>query len=189
MEPEESTEELPHLALCVLDVQDSFTRTISWPENYEKRISFAIEAAKLLNIPTLFTQQVPNKLGPAKEELTKLAGEDASVFSKTSFSALRNPDVINYLEAHAIHHLLITGLEIPICVYQTIIDALRNDMEATLLTDCSAARRPEDGQHIIASLRQHEVTCLPSEALFYSIVGDAQHSAFRDLTRLVKSYS
>jgi nicotinamidase-related amidase len=81
---------------------------------------------------------------------------------------------------------LICGLEGPVCVYQTAVDALRQEMGVTLLADAITARRPADQETCFAMLRHHGVTILPVESVFYAMVRDAQAPHFRTFTELVK---
>ena len=85
-----------------------------------------------------------------------------------------------------VSQLLICGLEIPVCVYQTAMDALREGMGVTILSDAVTGRRSEDGQACLAALRAAGAHVLPTETVFYAMLGDATHPQFRAFTELVK---
>src|SRR5690606_1291286 len=111
------------------------------------------------------------------------------IFPKTSFSALQAPGLREVLANAKIDHLILAGLETPICVYQTAIEATNDDFSVTLLSDCLGARRENDARAVLASLAQIGCHVLPSETVFYSILSDSEHPAFREYTALVKKYS
>lgn len=175
------------VALLIVDMQESIMKVIESSKLLLKRCCFAVEAAQLLDIPVLFTEQVPDKLGPQHPELSKLAPQTA-VYSKSSFSSIKASGLLEYLENQNIEHLLIGGIETPICVYQTVIDALEKDFSVTILDDCTGCRRSNDGETILKFLHHAKCHTLPSEAVFYSILGGADHPKFRSMTALVKKY-
>jgi nicotinamidase-related amidase len=177
---------IPHLALLVVDVQPSFLNAMPDAAGFLRRCALAVGAAKLLGIPVFFTEQVPAKLGGTHPELLQAAGSNAVVVGKTAFSALAGEGLAEKLAEQGINNLLICGLEGPVCVYQTAVDALRQEMGVTLLSDAITARRSADQENCFAMLRQHGVTILPTETVFYAMVRDAQAPSFRAFTELVK---
>ena len=177
------------LGLLLVDMQDAFLRTISERACLVRRCRLAVSAATLLGIPVAITEQVPRKLGPTLPELSSAAA-DACVFPKTAFSALAAEGVEAWLENFGITHLLIAGIETPVCIYQTALDAAQRGLAATVLTDCVGARRPADAAAAIAFLTARtQLAFVPCESLFYSLIHHAQHPLFRQWTQLVKEAS
>ena len=179
---------LPHLGLLVLDVQQAFLKAFPSPETLVARVQFCVETACLFGLPTLFTEQRPEILGSTLEQLGKLQ-PDAPRIAKTGFSAFTEPAMAEWQKSESIEHLLIAGLETPICVYQTALDAINQDLDVTLLSDATGCRRPQDGRTALDSLRIHGAHILPSETIFYSILRDSTHPRFKEFTQLVKKYS
>lgn len=180
----ESSDAPPGLALLVVDVQSAFAKAIPKMDELVRRCRFAVQAAELLGIPVLFTEQVPDKLGNTVPEVK--GSSEERVFAKTGFSAFAAEGLEKELKELEIHHLLVAGLETPVCVYQTVLDALAKDFEVTLLSDAITARRSDDAHWVMQSLARQEVNVLPSETIFYAILGDAQHHSFGAFTKLVK---
>ncbi len=172
------------VGLLVVDMQPGFLDACDDPQRIIDRVRFAIRAAELLGIQVFFSEQAPEKLGNTIGELLEFS--DGPVFPKTAFSALRATEMDAYLDEEAFSHLLICGIETPICIYQTALDALSRDIQVTLLSDAIGQRRPEDAPPIFTTLREAGCTILPSETVFYSILGDALHADFRPFTALVK---
>jgi nicotinamidase-related amidase len=174
------------VALLVVDVQPTFLKAMAEGEVCLRRCRLAVEAARLLGMPVLFTEQVPAKLGPTHSDLLAAAGEGRAVFGKTAFSAFGAPGLTEAFAKTKVSHLLICGLEIPVCVYQTATDALREGMGVTILSDAVIGRRPADGQACLEALRAAGAHVLPTETVFYAMLGDATHPRFRVFTELVK---
>jgi hypothetical protein len=172
-------------ALLCVDVQPGFVRAVAGGEQFLRRCQFAAAAAHGLGLRVFFSEQVPAKLGGTAPELLALA-PGAPALGKATFSALAD-DAIRAALAPA-EHLLICGLETPICVYQTTLDALRAGLHVTILSDAVGARRPVDAAACLDALARAGAHVLPSETVFYALLGDVQHPFFKTYTQLVKSH-
>ena len=178
-----------HLGLLVVDLQDTFLNAIPERETLLKRCRFAIEAAKLLGCQVALTEQVPHRLGATTDCIQSALPEHTPVFDKSAFSALEAEGVTRWIETGQLDHLLLIGIETSICIYQTAVQALGNGTGVTLLSDCIGERRPQDRQAVLTQLLSMDAHVLPSETIFYSLLGSAHHPKFRDFTQLVKSHS
>jgi nicotinamidase-related amidase len=172
------------LLLC-LDMQPVFLRAVADGGKVLRRCQFAVASARALGVRVAFTEQVPQKLGATDPALLGLA-EAPEVHPKNTFSALATGSQI---AAGGVKHLLLCGVETPICVYQTAVDALRAGLEVTVLQDCVGARREADAGTCLEALARAGAYVLPSETVFYSILGAATHPSFRAYTELVKEYA
>jgi len=94
-----------------------------------------------------------------------------------------------WIQSNQIDHLLLIGLETSICIYQTALQALGDDIGVTLLSYCISERRPEDREPVLKQLLANDANVLPSETIFYSLLGSANHPQFREFTQIVKRYS
>jgi nicotinamidase-related amidase len=158
------------LLLCI-DLQPVFLRAVVDGGRVQRRCEFAVAAAVGLGLPVAFTEQVPQKLGGTAPALLALAIRDALV------------------RQQRVEHLLLCGIETPICVYQTAIAALAEGLQVTLLSDCIGARHPEDSAACLVALRAAGVHVLPSETIYYALLRDVQHPFFKPYTQLVKSHA
>ena len=175
------------LLLCV-DLQPVFIKAVTGGDELLKRCAFALEAAAGLGLPVAFTEQMPVKLGGTDTKLTKLA-PTAPVYAKNTFSVFADDGIRDALRSQDIEHVILCGLETSVCLYQTALGALEANIQVTVLTDAVAARRPQDAAACMAALARSGVHLLPSETIFYSLLHDADHPFFKDLTKLVKKYA
>ena len=127
------TELVEPLLLCI-DMQPVFLAAICDSQRVHWRCSFALEVARGLNLPVLFTEQVPDKLGGTAEDLLALC-EKPEPLGKDAFSAFGNEKIAARIRASGAKQLLISGLETPVCVYQTARDALMAGYRVTILAD------------------------------------------------------
>ena len=174
--------------LLVIDLQPALLNALADGARVLRRCVFAVEAARGLGLPILFTEQVPAKLGPTAPELLAQV-EQPAVFAKDEFSALANDAVRTAVRASGATHLLLAGIETPVCVFQTARDALAAGLPATLLTDCVGGRRSEDAAAAQRHLARLGAELLPAETVFYALLQSARHPFFRAYTQLVKKYA
>jgi nicotinamidase-related amidase len=175
------------MLLCV-DIQPPFINAMPDAVELLRRCSFAIEAATGLGIPVAFTEQMPAKLGGTDPKLLKLS-PGAPVYSKKSFSVFADDGIRDALRKLDIEHIILCGLETPVCIYQTALGALEANIQVTVLTDAISARRPADAASCLSALARSGVHLLPGETIFYSLLHDAAHPFFKDFTKLVKKYA
>ncbi|MFA6961770.1 MAG: isochorismatase family protein [Opitutaceae bacterium] len=175
------------LLLCV-DLQPAFLKVMHEGDSVQKRCAFAIETAVGLGMQVVFTEQLPRKLGGTAPELLALA-PGADVHAKNSFSVFADDGITESLRSLDLEHIILCGIETPVCIYQTALGALDENLHVTVLTDAIGARRPSDAAVCLGALARAGIHLLPSETVFYSLLHDAGHPFFKGYTQLVKKYS
>ena len=178
-----------HLGLLLIDFQDCFLKVIPNNDRLLKRTAFAIEAANLLGCSLMVAEQLPEKLGPTTAELQKHFPNKTPILAKSTFSVMNNQSFSEWIGRNQIEHLLLMGLETPICIYQTAIQALSEGIGVTVLSDCIGERRFEDRDPTLRQLLAMDAHVLPAETIFYSLVASADHRHFHAFTDLVKKYA
>ncbi len=180
---------VPHPLLVCVDMQPVFLRVMPDAEKLQRRVAFAVAAARGIEMPLIFTEQVPDKLGGTAPALTALAPTSA-VYPKITFSALADEKIRDVIvRDEGAEHLLICGIETSVCVYQTALAALSEGLEVTVLSDAVGARRPDDARACLDTLVRAGVHVLPTETVFYSLLRDVNHPFFKAYTQLVKTYA
>lgn len=176
------------LTLLCVDLQPVFLKVIPDHERLSRRCLFAIQAAAGLDLPVIFTEQVPDKLGGTSPELLR-GTSTAKIFPKATFSALADPEIRQALTGGSTEHVLLCGIETSVCVHQTALDALAGGWQVTILSDCVGARRSDDAQVCLTALIRAGAHVLPAETVFYSLLHDVRHPFFRAYTQLVKTHA
>ena len=176
------------LLLCV-DMQPAFLRVIPDAERLQRRVEFALACAVGIGVPVAFTEQVPEKLGGTAPGLIDLAPQ-AIVWGKHTFSALADDGIRDgIMRQRDVQHILLCGIETPVCVYQTAIAALADGLHVTVLSDAVGARRDDDARTCLDALARSGAHVLPTETVFYALLRDVSHPFFRSYTQLVKAAS
>lgn len=174
------------LLLCV-DMQPVFIRAVAEGERVLKRCAFALAAAQGVGLATMFTEQVPEKLGGTEPTLLALA-PSAPIRGKKAFSVFGAENIRDEILARDIEHIVLCGIETSVCVYQTAIAALAQGLDVTILSDAVSARRPDDARTCLEALARSGAHVLPSETVFYALLRDVSHPFFKTYTQLVKSH-
>lgn len=170
----------------VIDMQSCLLDGIAEKDGLVEAVSIFCKAMNLFEIRTVITEQVPSKLGETCVEISSLC-VDSPKFSKKTFSAFGESSFASWVEQAKIEHLIITGIETPICVYLSAVDAVKKGIEVTVLTDCVGARRPGDATRCFGQLESIGCHLLPLETLLYSLLGSADHTVFRSISELVRA--
>ena len=173
------------LSGLIIDAQPRLLGAIGGSEALVDSIKVFARSMGTLGVPLCVTEQVPDKLGSTEEGILE-ACPGSPIFPKDSFSAFGCPNFDEWISVCGTEHLLITGIETPICVYLTAVDAVRRGLTVTILTDCVGCRRPEDGTWALRKLENLGCHLLPLESLLYAMLKSAQHDEFRSISALVK---
>jgi hypothetical protein len=114
--------------LIFIDVQGKLHEIMPERATLDANLERMITCTKLLKLPLLVTEQLPDKLGPTNEPFrTQLAG--ATVLRKSAFSCCGEVSFRTALRATEKNQVILVGIETHVCVYQTALDLLADNFE------------------------------------------------------------
>ena len=171
--------------LIVIDVQGNLTRVVSESENAIRAVSQLVEGAKLLDIPMLLTAQVPEKIGHTIPEVAGLLPDQVDL-PRVHFSIWQDPAVQQAINSSGRRQLLLCGFEAHICLYQSSLDLIGEDFEVYLAADAVSSRNPYNKEIALRELSSQGVHLTTVEMALFSLLGSAQHPAFKLISRLIK---
>ncbi|MDX2033426.1 MAG: isochorismatase family protein [Blastocatellia bacterium] len=131
-------------ALVVIDMQEGFRPVIPAFEAIAARIAVAVQAANLIGLPVIVTEQYPKGLGRTVPEIAAHFRAGSAPIEKLSFSACGAAEFDLQLREHHAEQAIVCGIEAHICVSQTAHDLLQNGYQVHLLTDAVATRLPQN---------------------------------------------
>lgn len=170
--------------LLVVDYQDRLLPAIHEAEACVAAARRLIEAARVLDLPTLLTEQYPAGLGRTCSALLRVLA-DVPVVEKTLFSACV-PEVLDRLKALARPNVIVIGIEAHVCVQQTVLDLLRQGYTAHLCADAIGSRRSLDRDLAIERMRQAGAVVTSTESTIFELLGQAGTEAFKKVLKIVK---
>lgn len=170
--------------LVVVDVQGKLAEIMHDRDELFDNISRLAASARLLDVPILVTEQLPDKLGPTREELSaSLAG--MPVIAKSSFSCCGESSFNEALKSNGRTQILLCGIEAHICVLQTALELLKQGFEVYLVADAVSSRTPENKRLSMERIRQHGAEIIATESAMFEWLRDAAHPAFRNVRKFL----
>jgi len=170
-------------ALLVIDVQERLMTKIPGAATLVRNIAFLIDAARVLRLPVLATEQYPKGLGPTVPELAKRLPERPD---KVAFSCCAIGSVIETLHRQARPKVVLAGIEAHVCVLQTGLDLLAHGFRVYLPADAVASRYPIDREMALRRLEQADAIVTTSETAVFEWLGSASHPQFKQISALVQ---
>jgi nicotinamidase-related amidase len=170
-------------ALLVIDVQERLMVKIPSAESLVRNIAFLIDAARLLNLPVLATEQYPKGLGPTVTELARRLPERPD---KVVFSSCAIPSVVDTLHRQARPKVVLAGIEAHVCVLHTALDLLARDFRVYLPTDALASRYAIDHDTALRRLERAGAIVTTSEMAVFEWIGGAGHPQFKQISALIQ---
>lgn len=178
--------------LLVVDFQEKLAVAIN-KELYSvalKNTRLMIEAASLLGIPIIVTEQYPKGLGKTVPELSEaLAGREFRLCEKISFSCARDDHFLRTLGALNRRQVVVVGMEAHVCVYQTCVDLEGAGYSVFVLDDAVSSRFLHNYRSALESLRDAGCTVFSTETAIFQLLKVAGTAEFRKIAPLVKRAS
>ncbi len=171
--------------LVIVDVQGKLARLMYEKERLFKNIQILIKAAKILDIPILWAQQVPEALGQTVAEVAELLG-DIEPINKSSFSCCGEPDFDNKLAVLGRKQVILCGIETHVCIYQTAAGLLGRGCEVDVIGDAVSSRTLENKNVGLERIAAGGGNISSTEMVLFELLRTAEHPKFREIARLVK---
>jgi nicotinamidase-related amidase len=174
--------------LVLVDIQEKMLSAIttSPPESLLRKMTALVEAARLLEIPIIFTEQYPEGLGPTHRQLCDVLHGVSEPIRKTTCSCWRDEEFRNTLQRTEREHVILAGLETHVCIQQTALDLVRVDYVPFVPLDAVGSRNPIDMAAAVERMRRSGVEISTTEALIFELVERCDHPRFKEILKLVK---
>ncbi|MFW5697119.1 MAG: isochorismatase family protein [Fimbriimonadaceae bacterium] len=172
--------------LVVVDVQPNFTKAIPDFETVEQRVHFLVEVALELEVPILYTEQYPERMGATEPRLA--AKIDKQAFGKRAFSCCGSDDFNNALDGLGRNQVHLVGAETHICLAQTAIELRKNKYEVILPVDAVSGRVRLAHDATLRRLEQSGAMLTHTESVAYEWLKTSEHEKFKAILNLVKNY-
>ncbi len=173
--------------LVVIDVQGRLAQIMYEKDRLFKSLKALVRGAKLLGIPILLTEQVPEKLGSTVPEVRELMS-DSEAISKNSFSCVREEVFRERLEGLGRRNVVLAGIETHVCVYQTARDLLELGYRVEVVTDAVSSRSAENRTIGLTRMKSEGAHLTSVEMVLFELQEVAEGERFRKLSRLIKEF-
>jgi nicotinamidase-related amidase len=166
-------------ALIVIDIQERLAAAMPARDPVVRATSMLIEAAALLGVPVVVTEQYPKGLGRTVADVALKLPESAARIEKTCFSAssaltLTRPQVV------------LAGMEAHVCVLQTALELASAVREVFVVADAVCSRTEANYSNALARMQHAGIIVTNTESVIFEWLRDATHEHFRALSRLIR---
>ena len=170
-------------ALLVVDMQEKLLPKIMMAEEVIRNASFLVNAAKVLGVPVLGTEQYPKGLGPTVEPIR---GMLTKVWEKQTFSAVGEGGALDFLKSDARIKVVVVGIEAHICIMQTVLDLLNQGFHVFVCVDAVSSRYAIDVKIALKRMQQAGAILVTAEACVYEWLETAANPAFKEISAMVQ---
>jgi nicotinamidase-related amidase len=168
--------------LVVIDMQVKLMPHIDHGAAVLKRCLTLAQAADLLDIPVLVTEQNPRGLGASADGLV---GARHRVIEKETFDATLCPAFVAALPSNGTV-LFVAGCEAHVCVMLTVSGLLKLGYAVELIADAVGSRVPENKAIALARAQREGALPTTTESAIFGWLGSCRHPRFRDALALIK---
>jgi nicotinamidase-related amidase len=164
-------------ALVVVDVQEAFRPYASFA-----RVAHAcgklIEAARIMALPALVSEQYPKGLGASAPELGL---REEPRIEKTVFSAAR----ADGFDLDGRSQAVVCGIETHVCVSQTVHDLLARGVEVHVPADAVGSRHELDYERGLERMERAGAVISTVESALFELLRDARAPEFKAVQGLI----
>jgi nicotinamidase-related amidase len=165
--------------LLLIDFQERLMPAIAEGAAVVANAQRLAEAAALLSVPALRTEQYPKGLGGT---VAALAGFGAAV-EKTHFGSCAAPGFVDALKGD---HLIVAGCETHVCVLQTVFGLLAAGRSVFVVADACGSRTAENKRVALERMARAGAEIVTTEMVVFEWLENASHPKFKDVSRLIK---
>jgi len=172
--------------LLVIDVQERFRDHIFQFPQMAAKIAVMVEAAAILKLPLIVTEQYVSGLGPTVSEIKEKLPADAKTFEKNSFSVCAARGFNKHLDKLGRKQVIVCGIETHVCVNQSVHDLLKKGYEVHLVTDALGSRVIENKEVGLAKMYAAGAIASSVEMSLFEMLVESGTGNFKAVQKLVK---
>jgi nicotinamidase-related amidase len=166
-------------ALVVVDIQERLAAVMPARAAVVRATGILLDAAALLGIPVLVSEQYPKGLGATVPEVAGKLPKGATRVGKTAFSAcgalpLTRPQAV------------IAGMEAHVCVLQTALEMAAAGREVFVVADAVCSRSEANYANALTRMQAAGVVVTNLESVLFEWLRDAAHEQFRAVSKLIR---
>jgi nicotinamidase-related amidase len=164
-------------ALIVVDVQEGF-RPYPVFAGVAESCAKLLQAARLLEVPRLVSEQYPKGLGHTAPEVGLT---DERLIEKTVFSAARAAG----FDLEGREQAIVCGIEAHVCVSQTVHDLLGQGIEVHVPADAVGSRHDVDYNRGLERMERAGAVVSTVEASLFELLERAGTPEFKAIQKLI----
>jgi len=170
-------------ALLIVDVQDAFRDVVIDFDQMVWNIDRLAQAANLFGIPVAATTQYSKGLGTTVEQLASYSNPQ---LDKLTFSCRELNNLFEEWNRKGVSAIVVTGIELHVCILQTVMDLLSYGFEIYLPIDAVSGRLTLDATTAIKRMRDAGTIVTTCETTMFEWCESAVDPCFKQISDLAK---
>ena len=172
--------------LVVIDVQEKLYPVVQDRKNFLRNLEVLIRGFKLLDLPIIVTEQVPEKLGRTIKSVRSILSNIEPIH-KLSFCCTYDSKFNSKCdELFNVDGYVLAGIETHICVYQTEKQMSLLGKHVEVVADAVSSRNKINHNVALDRIRNSGGFLTTTEMILFELIGNAEGDVFRELSKLVK---
>ncbi|MBV1841989.1 MULTISPECIES: hydrolase [Photobacterium] len=172
-------------ALVIVDVQGKLAQIMDNKDALFHSLETMVKGAKILELPIIWVEQLPDKLGPTIPQISDHLHELQPI-AKNSFSCYRDEQFVKALKDTGCKNVLVMGIEAHICVYQTVRQLLDAGYHVEIVRDAVSSRNGENRELALTKLQQAGAVLTCTEMVLFELQEVAQGERFKQILNIIK---
>ena len=170
--------------LMIVDVQGKLAEIVHESDELLRQLRILLQGAEVLELPIVWVEQLPDKLGATHDSIAPLIPGQALV--KNTFNGMANPTIAEAVREADCANWLVAGIETHICVYQTVAGLLDSGCRVEVITDAVSSRIEPNKQMGIDKMASLGARLTSVEMALMELQTVAEGEGFRRLIQLIK---
>ena len=172
--------------LVIVDVQEKLCGAMQADALHGmlRNCAILLQAAHLLEVPVIHTEQYPKGLGTTHVDLGSWLDSGSRV-EKTCFSCCDESAFRNKLHGDR-SQLVLVGMETHICVLQSALGLQQMGHQVFVAEDAVLSRNPANNANALDRMRQAGIIISNTESIVFEWLKVAEGDAFKQISRLIR---
>ncbi|MFA5060019.1 MAG: hydrolase [Candidatus Omnitrophota bacterium] len=171
--------------VLLIDVQERLMAHIHRVEEFNKNLVNFLKGVRILEVPFILTEHVPEKLGKTTSPILEIMPETIPIV-KNTFSCWGNRDFKKSVKKLGRKKILVAGVETHVCVYQTVADLVQAGFEVQVVSDCVSSRTLDNKNIGLERIKHVGASVTSVETALCELLKIAQGEKFKKIIQLIK---
>ncbi len=172
--------------IIIIDLQERLLKPISNKKLLINSVSSIIEAADILGVRKMYTEQIPEKLGSTISILKTNERNLANYYSKSCFSCIQSKQIYQAVCDESPTNIIICGIETHICIQQTALDLKDLNYKVFVIADAVSSRNNYDHDISIKRMQKSGIEISSTESIIFELCNNSDRKEFREISKLIK---
>ena len=175
--------------ILVVDVQEKLAAGMPSDalSTLEKNTGILLDAAKVLGVSILASEQYPKGLGATLPSIgERLTSLGVTPMAKMSFDACSDLAIARALSSRAPRSVVVVGMETHVCVFQTARELVKRGYATHVVSDAVTSRKNKNKKLGLSLCERAGAVITGTETVVFDLLGSAGTDAFKAVSKLVR---